>query len=178
MQEKVEGEVRLWSRRNISLKGKVCVLHIYPTLYQLSVLPLTYTILMQLVRVLFSFWWGGKATKVCRDICYLSQCECDPDMPSVEISQHSRRIAFLELMCSQADGKGEFWKKDTGKIFQFLRIWHTCGELSHRLSRVECCSYRECRLTLKSFLQATHGFFDEQALSRNALYQVLVRGSV
>lgn len=38
---------------------------------QLSVILLPHAILKQLVRVLFSFLCGGKAPKLCQEICYL-----------------------------------------------------------------------------------------------------------
>lgn len=42
----------------------------------------------------------------------------------------------------------------------------------------ECRSYRECRIGLKFILRATDGISDGQAMSSNALYHMIGRGSV
>ena len=180
-QEKAEDAVKLWSRRNLSLKGKaeVCASHIYPIfLYRLSVLPLPPDVLIILVRFLFSFLWGGKSPKVTREICYLHPSEGGLGMPFIEIRQHMLRISFLDRMCMQPDENGGFWKEDARNTFPSLRNVRSPEEEATGGSPGEGSFYGECRRALGALLRATAGLSDVQALSRKALYQVLVRGRV
>lgn len=102
------------------LKWEVCVSHIYPIfLYRLSVLPHPYAILMQLGS--YPPCVADKAPKVCPEIRYFHPSKDDLGMSSVEIPQHTLRVAFLDRMCLQADRNGEFWKDDACKNFPSLR---------------------------------------------------------
>ncbi|CAE1328543.1 unnamed protein product [Acanthosepion pharaonis] len=81
-------------------------------------------------------------------------------------------------MCRGLDEVGTFWKEDVRKHFPSLRSVHSCEEEAGRTPRVECSFYRECRRALKILLRTSDGLSDAQALSRKALYRLLVRGSV
>ncbi|CAE1276092.1 unnamed protein product [Acanthosepion pharaonis] len=169
VREKAELAVRLWTRRNLSLKGRteVCASHIYPILlYRLSVLPLPSDTLLAFVRLLFSFLWGGKAAMVSREICYLHPSDGGLGVPCVETRQHTLRITYLDRMCMQLDEDGEFWKEDAGKHFPSLRNVRSCEEETGRTPRCEGSFYRECRISLKRLLRAKDGLSDVQPLSR------------
>lgn len=84
-------------------------------------LPLPSTILVSLVIVLYSFLLGVKSTQLRLKICYLHPSEGGLRMLSVGIRQHKLRIAFLDQICTQSNGVGEFWKEDTPKNFPSLR---------------------------------------------------------
>ncbi|CAE1331312.1 unnamed protein product [Acanthosepion pharaonis] len=102
------------------LKGRaeVCVSHIYPILlYRLSVLPLPYARLMQLVRTLFSFLWRGKAPMVSREVCCLHPSEGGLGMPSIEIRQYMLRITFLDRMCRGSNEEGAFLERRRPETF-------------------------------------------------------------
>lgn len=67
---------------------------LYP--YQLSVLPLLCTKLVELVCNLLRLWWSDKAPKVHREVCYFHSSEGGLGMPSVEICQQTLRLKFLD----------------------------------------------------------------------------------
>ena len=179
--DRVQNAVNLWSGRHLSLKGRaeVCVTYIYPlVVYRMSAIPLPCTDLVQLETALFRLLWGHKQPMVRREICQLHPAEGGLGMPHVEKRRHTLRLNFLERMCTQNDGNGEFWKEDAKKAFPALRsVRSDCGE-SARRPRKECSFYRECRHALRAFLRVKESLSDTQSLSRKALYRVLVRVGV
>ena len=173
--EKIIAATELLLRRQLSLKGQAEVYcsHIYSLIvYWFSGLPIPYTILFKLERILFQFIWAKRFPLVQQEICYLHQSEGGLGVPNVETRYHTLCLTFLDRMCSQDTPVGSFWKEDAKQSFPLPRSVHSTDGETHRLPRRECPFYRECRHALKVLSWLQTGLSDSRPL-----YHCLVRGA-
>lgn len=157
--------------------AKVYASHIYPNLlYRLSVLPLPYPELLELVRNIFGFLYRVKLPVVFQEVCSPHPVKDGLGMLRVVIHQHKFRLNCVELMCWQEDGNGEFWKEDTCRSFPSAERAHADEEnaLPTSSSRILLLSGVLKRTAIPSTGEGSPLRY--RALSPRGLHQMLVKG--
>lgn len=104
----------MWLRRNLSFKlaGRdVRYVSLPLILYCLSVLPLPYTTLDDLVRALLRLLQGGKAPMVRREVCYLYPSECDLGILDMKTRRDTLRLSFFDRISTHVDKNSSFWEE-------------------------------------------------------------------
>ena len=125
---KMQNIVKLWSRRNLTIYGRVVIVNTFlisQLVYLMSILPTPNNSFMKDVeRSLFKFLWCGKPEKIKRAVLKNSKANGGIYAPDVKIKDQSLKLSWIKRMLTSKNKWNVFF---TDKIPLEIRTFLECN---------------------------------------------------
>ncbi len=125
---KIANNIKLWSKRYLTLYGKVVVLNTFiisQLIYLMSVLPAPPDELLSTVNtIIYNFIWNNKPDKIKRDIMKLPKCLGGISVPDIYLKNIALKVAWIPRVMT-GDKSWNIWFRHNVPI-HFDLFW-TCN---------------------------------------------------
>ena len=107
---KLENTLRIWSQRNLSLKGKITIINslaLSPLIYVAGVINTPKRVIDEVDNIITRFFWNSEWPKIAKNVIIQPICDGGLKFPDFESKVNALKLSWVKRFISQSNGN---WK--------------------------------------------------------------------